>query len=131
MILEHTFQDYVEMTGAIIGDPVVYDDTMRVPVQDIIIFAGYQDFTQDTRFRRCVLVFEGVGMSVRSIVPDEQNRTKPLNKDAEYFVTDGPFLSVQKLLFQFNLNGKLDRSRGYVDWYIICNDVHVEDGVVW
>ncbi len=119
------------MTGAIIGDPVIQADNLRVPVQDIIVFAGYQGFTQDTRFRHCVLVFEGVGMSVRSILPDEPNRTKPLNKEAEYFVTDGPFLSVQKPLFQFNLNGKLDKSRGYVDWYIICNDVHVEEGVVW
>lgn len=121
----HPDWDYVDVTDSRFGPPMIDGSTVRVPVRELVVGAGFPGYEYAQLHSQCTLVFTGVVKSVRHIgeYADRSQRTfKP-----SYTVDDGPFPESRARVFRFHVGDWSYKPRASISWEIIAERVHIED----
>src|SRR5262249_22314306 len=124
MTQRHPSFDYFDFTEAYIGIPDITDTTIRVPIRKFVILGGHPDYLKTTHFTRCVLVYEKVAHSKRTI--SKYGEPKIIDGKTTYLieseddVSDGPFMPVNEPVFLHHLSGVSEEPHAWLNWDIVA-----------
>lgn len=125
MIPVHQSDEYFDFTTSYFGTPEISESTIQMPVYEFGVAKGYPGYTQDAYYDYCILVYEDVVRSIRTIY--EYTTPERTDFKAKKIITDGPFVQVDKQVYLFGVTGVFVDLNAYVDWEIVAVSVRIEE----
>jgi hypothetical protein len=119
--------DYFNLYNSIFSLPKIKGSTIRVLVENLVVYENFPGPSSDKPYKQVYLVFENVVRSEREIF---EEAAPGMDKKPPYKIHDGPFddSHVKKEdLKVFYLAGHLRNPRGWTEWYIVAPSVRLEE----
>lgn len=121
MQIEHPLYDYLDFTYCSYGTPQIESSTISVPVHELWVLAGFPGYIQDTYFKECNVVFEGIVSSRRTVSEYADNSRTTIRQT--YVVEDGPFSPTTEEAYPCLISGLFPSFNAWIEWEIQATSI--------
>ncbi len=121
MQIEHPLYDYLDFTYCSYGTPQIESSTIRVPIHELWVLAGFPGYAEDTYYNECTIVFEGINSSKRTVSEYADHNRTTIRRT--YIVEDGPFLSTTGESYPCLISGVFPSLNAWIEWEIQASNI--------